>query len=76
MKTIIFCYIIILSLGFIFSSSDNEYHEHRSRKVDDAIKRYSRAANLEIDEIREKLFERKYATENSLKVLSESTNLK
>ena len=49
---------------------------HRSRQVDDAIKRYSREANLEIDKIKKKLFVRKSAEEESLKTVSESTKFK
>ena len=49
---------------------------HRSRQVDDAIKRVSREANLEIDKIKKKLFVRKSAGEESLKTVSESTKFK
>ena len=49
---------------------------HRSRQVDDTIKRYSREANLEIDKIKKKLFERKVVGEESLKTVSESTKFK
>ena len=49
---------------------------HSSRKVEDAIKRYSREATLEIDKIKKKLFVRKSAGEESLKTASESTKFK
>ena len=49
---------------------------HRSRQVDEAIKRYSRDANLEINKIKKKLFARNTAGEESLKTVSESTKFK
>ena len=58
------------------SSAYNEYHERRSEKVEEAIKRYSREANVEIDTIKKKLFARKYAGEHSLTTVSEFKNFK
>ena len=60
----------------VHSSTYNEYHEHRSEKMEEAIKRYSREANVEINEIKKKLFERKYAGEHSLRTISESKKFK
>ena len=69
-------HILLLSLIVIYSSSYNEYHQRHRRKVDDTIKRYSREINLEVDEIKNKFFERKIAREDSLKIVSESTRFK
>ena len=69
-------HLLLLSLVIIYCYSYNEYHMRRSRQVDDTIKRYSREANLEIDKIKKKLFERKIAGEESLKTVSESTKFK
>ena len=44
------------NLMIFHSSGYNEYHEHRTEKVKEAIKRYSREANVEIDTIKKKLF--------------------
>ena len=62
--------IIVPSLAY------NEYHEHRSEKVEEAIKRYSREANVEIDEIKKKLYARKYVGEHTLRTVSESKKMK
>ena len=67
---------LLLLLLVIYCHSYNEYHMHSSRKVEDAIKRYSREATLEIDKIKKKLFVRKSAGEESLKTASESTKFK
>ena len=69
-------HILLLSLIVIYSSSYNEYHQRHRRKVDDTIKRYSREVNLEVNEIKNKFFERKIAREDSLKIVSESTRFK
>ena len=69
-------HIHLLSLIVIYSSSYNEYHQRHRRKVDDTIKRYSREASLEVNEIKNKFFERKIAREDSLKIVSESTRFK
>ena len=69
-------HLLLLLLVAIYCHSYNEYHMHRSRQVDDAIKRVSREANLEIDKIKKKLFVRKSAGEESLKTVSESTKFK
>ena len=69
-------HILLLSLIVIYASSYNEYHQHHRRKVEDTIKRYSREANLEVNEIKNKFFERKIAREDSLKIVSESTRFK
>ena len=69
-------HILLLSLLVIYSSSYNEYHQHHRRKVEDTIKRYSREANLEENETKNKFFERKIAREDSLKIVSESTRFK
>ena len=66
----------ILLTIFALSSAYNEYHEHHSEEVEEAIKRYSREANLEIDEIKKKLFVRKYAGLHSVKTVSESKKYK
>ena len=68
----VFIILIIIAL----SSAYNEYHKHHSEEVEKAIKRYSREANLEIDEIKKKLFVRKYAGLHSVKTVSESKKYK
>ena len=65
-----------INLIIVHSSAYNEYHEHHSEKVEEAIKRYSREANVEIDTIKKKLFARKYAGEHSLTTVSESKKFK
>ena len=67
---------LILSVIVFHCHSYNEYRMHRSRQVDEAIKRYSQDANLEKDKIKKKLFARKTAGEESLKTISESTKFK
>ena len=54
----------------------NEYHKHRSKKVQDTIRRYSRDANVEIGPIKMKQFKRTYVAEYSLVTDSESTKFK
>ena len=77
---IIYCQISISSWGQNVRGSWQEtvYHEHRLEKVKDAIKRYSRAANVEIGPIEIKHFKQVVAAEHSLvnSTVSDSTNFK
>ena len=57
-------------------SSYDQYHKHRSMEVEDAIRRYSREANVGIGPIKMKQFKREYAGEHSLVTDSESTKFK
>ena len=75
-STMVIAHILMLSLLIMFSSQYNECHRHRSADVEDVIKRYSREANLEMDEIKNKLFERKYAGKYSLQTKKYSKKLK
>lgn len=68
--------LFYINLKTVPSSAYNDYHELRSEKVEEAIKRYSREANVEIDDIKKKLFARKYAGEHSLRTVSESKKFK
>ena len=67
--------LVILAI-IALSSANNEYHDHHSEEVEEAIKRYSREVNLEIDEIKKKLFVRRYAGQHSLQTVSESKKYK
>ena len=58
------------------SLAHDRYHEHRGVEVEDAIKRYSREANVDIGQIKKKLFKRISAGAHSLETVSESTNFK
>ena len=77
---IIYCQISISSWGQNARGSWQEtvYHEHRSAKVKDAIKRYSPASNVEIGTIKMKHFKRVAAAKHDLvnSSVSDSTNLK
>ena len=64
---------------FLFVSpslAHDRYHEHRGAEVEDAIKRYSREANVDIGHIKKKLFKRVSAGAHSLVTVSESTKFK
>ena len=72
-------YLIIpfyINLIIVHSLAYNEYHKHRTEKVEGSIKRYSRQANVETDEIKKKLFARKYVGEHFLRTVSESKKFK
>ena len=60
------------------SWQNNDYHEHGSAKVKDAIKRYSREANVDIGPIKMKHFTREIVGEHSLvnSAASDSTKFK
>ena len=71
--------IFQISMIFCFalpSLAHDIYHEHRGAKVEDAIKRYSREANVDIGQIKNKLFKRVSAGKHSLETVSESTKFK
>ena len=71
--------ISLIFMTFLFvlpSLAHDRYHEHRGAKVDDAIKRYSREANVDIGYIKKKLFKRVSAGAHSLVTVSESTKFK
>ena len=66
-------------MTFLFvmpSLAQDRYHEHRGAEVEDAIKRYSREANVDIGHIKKKLFKRMSAGAHSLVTVSESTKFK
>ena len=65
-----------INLIIVHSLAYNENHEHHSEKVEEVIKRYSREANVEIDEIKKKLYARKYVGEHTLRTVSESKKMK
>ena len=67
--------LIILSL-VVLLLADNENHEHRSKDVEDAIKRYSRETNNEIGPIKMKQFVRTLANKNSLVTAADSESKK
>ena len=66
----------LLLLFAVSSLAKDQYHQHRSVEVEDAIRRYSREANVEIGPIKMKQFKREYAAEHSLVTDSESTKFK
>ena len=69
-------YFLVLLVVAVESITYDDYHKKRSREVENAIKRYSREANLEIDEITTKRFDRKFAGKESIKSVSETSKFK
>ena len=70
-------YQIFMTFLFVMPSlAQDRYHEHRGAEVEDAIKRYSREANVDIGHIKKKLFKRMSAGAHSLVTVSESTKFK
>ena len=67
---------ILISHFVVLTFAYDENHEHFGAAVEDTIKRYSREANVEIDQIKQKLFKRVSVGSHSLNTSSKSTKFK
>ena len=68
--------ILILSYIAIFAFAYQINHQQYSSEVKEAIKRYSRDANVNIGNIKDQCFDRKSASQKSIKFFKESEKFK